>query len=129
MVYTSEHPALAALEILNGWEAYSTLSGYHLYCCLFDETLVLEARSDLDVRDKSATRNYGDAWITNRDSVVLKVSSVAIPASYNYLINPNHPDFLPRVKTEHYGLFAFDERVEKLVREANRDKRPNSRSA
>lgn len=120
MVYTSEHPALAALEILNGWEIYANLYGYHLYSCTFDDALILEAPSDLDVQDRALTRAYGDAWVRERRSIVLKVSSVVVLESYNYLINPNHPDFLPNVRLEHLGPFMFDERVEKLVQKAKK---------
>jgi len=120
MVYTSEHPALAALEILNGWEIYANLSGYHLYRCTFDDALILEAPSALDVQDRALTRAYGDIWVRERRSVILKVSSVVVSESVNYLINPNHPDFLPNVRLEHLGPFRFDKRVEKLVQEAKK---------
>ena len=120
MVYTSEHPALAALEVLNGWEVYANLSGYYLYRCTFDDALILEAPPTLDVRDRAATRAYGDAWVGERRSVILKVGSVVVSESANYLINPNHPDFLPNVRLENMGPFRFDKRVEKLVQEAEK---------
>lgn len=118
MVYTAEHPALAALEILNGWEVYAKLSGYFLYRCTFAAESALEAPAELDVRNREATRAYGDAWAGGRESVALKVSSLAVPDACNYLLNPNHPDFSARVTLELLGPFAFDARVEKLVREA-----------
>ena len=118
MVYTAEHPALAALEILNGWEVYATLSGYFLYRCTFDAECVLGAPAELDVRNREATRAYGDAWVQARESVVLKIRSLAVSNAYNYLLNPNHPDFTAVVKLEALSAFAFDARVEKLVREA-----------
>jgi RES domain-containing protein len=124
LVYTSEHPALAALEILHGWEVYATLRGYHLYRCTFpltgSETLVREAPEDLDIFNKTATRAYGDAWVQRQESAVLKVRSV-VPESYNYLLNPSHPEFMAQVKLEHLGSFGFDERIEELVRRAKLD--------
>jgi len=118
LVYTAEHPALAALEILNGWEVYARLSGYHLYRCAFDAAGVLETPPDLDVRDREATRAFGDAWVQGRGRVALKVPSAAVPDAYNYLLNPDHPDFADKVRLEALGPFAFDARVEKLVQEA-----------
>jgi RES domain-containing protein len=118
VVYTAEHPALAALEILNGWEMYARLSGYHLYRCAFDAAGVLETPPDLDVRDQEATRAFGDAWVQARGSLALKVPSVAVPDAYNYLLNPNHPDFADQVTLEPLGPFAEGTRVEKLVRDA-----------
>ena len=119
MVYTAEHPALAALEILNGWEVCTTLSGYFLYRCTFGAEHVLGVPANLDVRDREVTRVYGDAWIQRRESVVLKVRSLAIHEVYNYLLNPNHPDFAARVKLEPLGAFAFDARTKKLVKKAH----------
>jgi RES domain-containing protein len=104
---------------LSSWEAYATLSGYHLYRCTFAEALVLEAPQTLDVQDKAATRAYGDAWVVSQDSVVLGVPAVVAPESLNYLLNPNHPDFLAQVALEPLGPFAFNARVEALVRNAN----------
>ena len=119
MVYTAEHPALAALEILTGWEVYATLSGYFLYRCTFGAEHVLGAPAELDVRDREVTRVYGDAWVQSCESVVLKVRSLAIPGAYNYLLNPNHPDFAARVKLKPLGAFAFNARTKKLVRKAH----------
>ena len=117
MVYTAEHPALAALEILNGWEVYANLSGYSLYRCTFGAEAVLDAPPDLNVDDRAATRAFGDAWVRGRASVVVRVRSAAVAAANNYLLNPDHPDF-PKVGLEALGPFALDARVEKLVREA-----------
>jgi RES domain-containing protein len=119
IVYTSEHPALAALEILNGWEVYANLRGYHLYRCTFETALVCETATSLDIHDRAATRTYGDAWVRKRESVALKAPSVAVAESSNYLFNPNHPDFLAKVKLEHLGPFSFDERVERLVQKSS----------
>lgn len=91
MVYTAEHPALAALEILNGWEVYANLSGYLLYRCTFGAAAVLDAPPDLNVDDRAATRAFGDAWVRGRASVALRVRSAAVVAAYNYLLNPDTP--------------------------------------
>jgi len=121
LVYTSEHPALAALEILGGWEVYTTLSGYHLYRCAFDEALVPAAPREIDIFDESRTRAYGDAWVRAQQSAVLKVRSVVVPESYNYLLNPHHPDFLSQVELTPLGPFVFDKRVERLIQQAKQE--------
>ncbi len=41
---------------------------------------------------KDATRGVGDAWLSGRRSVLLRVPSVVLPHSYNYVINAAHPD-------------------------------------
>lgn len=121
MVYTSAHLALAALEILNYWEEYSSLNGYFAYASHFDESLVQTATLEReDALDKSKARAYGDHWIASRSSVVLRVPSVTIQTGMNYLLNSNHPDFYQAVKLEALGSFSFDARVTALLTQAKR---------
>lgn len=110
IVYTAENPALAALEILNAWKRYSDLNGYSLYLCRIDADSTVDAVPDLaaqglDPRDQEATRAFGDAWVESGLSVALRVPSVAAPASYNYLLNPDHPEFPEAVARELLGPF------------------------
>ena len=118
MVYTSEHIALSALEILTGWEAYPSLQGYHLYRATFAETHIVEAPESLDVHNKTLTRDFGDTWIREGQSLALKVPSVVAPYSFNYLLNPAHPDFYNEVRLEPLGPFIFDKRIEGLTEAA-----------
>ena len=117
VVYTAEHAALAALEILAGWEVYASLQGYSLYRCTFDEALLEDAIDDLDARDRAQTRAYGDAWVREARSVALRVPSVVAPESFNVLLNPDHPDFR-QVEVEPLGPFSFEERIAALVERA-----------
>ncbi len=114
VVYTAEHTALAALEILAGWEVYASLQGYSLYRCTFEEALALDVPADLDVRSKEATRVFGDAWVREAQSVALRVPSVVAPESYNVLLNPDHGDFR-RIALEALGPFSFEARLTALV--------------
>ena len=53
---------------------------------------------------------FGDQWISESMSAILKVPSAIIPKESNYLINPNHPDFLKTsIKSEE--PFIFDDRI------------------
>ena len=50
--------------------------------------------SDWNSRPVSPSiKSVGDRWAKKRESAVLKVPSVVVPEEYNYLLNPNHPDF------------------------------------
>ncbi len=117
MVYTAEHAALAALEILAGWEVYASLQGYSLYRCTFAEALALDAPAGLDVHSKEATRAYGDAWVREAQSAALRVPSVVAPESHNVLLNPGHKDFR-QIVLEPLGPFSFEERLAALVERA-----------
>jgi RES domain-containing protein len=120
VIYTAEHPALAALEMLTSWDDYENFSNYHLYRCEFSEDAVLDVLDDnnvtgRDVLDRSSTQPYGDQWVASQASVVLRVPSVVVPASFNYVLNPDHPDFDRLTKREPLGLFRYDERILNLV--------------
>lgn len=41
----------------------------------------------------SSPQQLGDQWVSLEESVALRVPSVVVPYSYNYLPNPLHPSF------------------------------------
>lgn len=123
VAYGSANVALAAMELLAHWGRYGRLDGYHLYSLRFSETDVedaLERGPELDIEDRAQTRRYGDAWASEQRSVVLRVRSVVVPFSDNYVINPRHPD-APRVlgTVESHGAFVYDKRIVELVQIAS----------
>lgn len=125
VIYTAEHPALAALEMLTAWDDYQDFRRYHLYRCEIDEDAVHDAIPDLrvdsiDIHDKQATQQYGDAWTRARRSVALRVPSVVSAASYNYLLDPDHPDFETSVRRHHVGPYQYDARLLDLLERAER---------
>lgn len=99
VVYTSDTAALAALEILVHIRRRSRVPNFVLIACYFHEALV----EDLDVSQlpddwsaaaaPTALRKFGDQWVRSRASAVLKVPSAVIPMDFNYILNPEHPDF------------------------------------
>jgi RES domain-containing protein len=42
--------------------------------------------------DEALTRKLGDGWLKSRRSVLARVPSAILPATFNYLLNPRHPD-------------------------------------
>jgi RES domain-containing protein len=40
----------------------------------------------------SSTQAIGDAWVSSGASAILRVPGV-VPVEFNYVFNPNHPDF------------------------------------
>lgn len=40
-----------------------------------------------------ATRDVGTEWVNRGASAILAVPSAVIPAEWNFLLNPKHPDF------------------------------------
>jgi RES domain-containing protein len=57
-----------------------------------------------------STQKIGYKWISRSKFSVLKVPSTIIMEEYNYLINPNHPDFAG-MKIGKSQRFKFDPRL------------------
>lgn len=99
VVYVSDTRALATLEVLAGLETTGPIGEYVLIGVEFADALV----SGVDPNDlpqgwdatppSSPSQAIGDDWLEGGASAVLRVPSVVIPAEFNYLLNPAHPDF------------------------------------
>jgi RES domain-containing protein len=99
VVYTSESISLATLELLAKAGRRQRLSGRVVLPVTFGEHSVI-AYDKSDLPDGFGERPYGpasqqvgDDWVQSEESLVLRVPSVVVPAEYNYLINPGHPEF------------------------------------
>jgi RES domain-containing protein len=108
VIYTAEHPALAAWEVL-------------VHFGLVAETAPLDHRLvALDVPDHAETMHIphvphdppavGREWLESGQGLLLCVPSVVIPESRNYLLNPAHPD-MAAVVVQELGVFVFDARI------------------
>ncbi|MBI5722977.1 MAG: RES family NAD+ phosphorylase [Planctomycetes bacterium] len=99
MIYTSGSRSLAMLEMLVHISSEDILKHYVFFELTFDETLVREVPiSDLPRNwwrspPIPAARRIGDLWIANLDRPILRIPSAVVRTEWNYLINPNHPDF------------------------------------
>ena len=60
----------------------------------------------------SALKKIGDTFCRNREYLVLKIPSVILPEEYNYLINPEHPDF-KKIKVIKKNKIIIDERLDR----------------
>lgn len=57
-----------------------------------------------------ATQTFGAEWARAARSAVLRVPSTVVLGEFNYLVNPDHPDFT-KVKISPPEPFAFDLRL------------------
>jgi RES domain-containing protein len=56
------------------------------------------------------SQRFGDAWVSESRSAVLRVESVAVNRmESNFVLNPRHPDF-SRIESEPPQEFLFDQR-------------------
>lgn len=98
-VYTSGSLSLSLLEILVQANDRSYLHQCVIFFADIPESLIdFPKRTDLPDRWDQipygrASQEFGDNWFSSNTNPVLKIPSVVVPIEYNYVLNPNHPDF------------------------------------
>lgn len=100
MVYASQSCSLAALEIavhLNNTAALDAYSVCRLqvpsaYCETVDAVDLPQGWDEMSVNPLVA-QAWGDLWLANGVTPVVKLPSVVMPNEYNFLLNPRHEDF------------------------------------
>jgi RES domain-containing protein len=106
MLYTAATPELAALEVRVHLDLPPELvpDDYVLMSVNLDG-LAVEQAPDLpfDVAE------FGDRWLLEQRTPVLRAPSVIIPESTNLLVNPLHPGGCGRIHA--IRDFAFDPRL------------------
>ncbi len=96
IIYTSQTPAGALLEVLVHLrvEPDELPEGYRLLS--IDIPGRLKPRNVRMPKgwehDIAQSRAKGDAWLSGGKSALLRVPSAIVPAAYNILLNPEHPD-------------------------------------
>lgn len=98
VIYTAESLPLALLETLVGLTSYKQLYQYVFFQADVSTEHVEELGENLPTGwdthpPRSVSKDIGDAWVSSGRSLVLRVPSVIVPYSYNYLMNPEHPAF------------------------------------
>ena len=58
-----------------------------------------------------ALAEYGDAWCAEKGSIALRVPGALSPVEYNFLLNPEHPDFFRIIQQAEAIPFRFDNRL------------------
>lgn len=100
VVYAAEHLSLAALEMFVGLSRVDNGETFFAYpldihakvqvLTLVPSSLPLDWRA---IKHPESTKAVGDAWVRSGESAIFRVPSVLIPAEYNLILNPIHPDF------------------------------------
>lgn len=99
IVYCAPNPATALLEVLVHTEIRIENVPVNFRYVEIEAPDALAAE-DLDTSalaeswrmDLPATRRAGDQWLQSSRTALLRVPSVIVPATWNVLINPRHPD-------------------------------------
>jgi RES domain-containing protein len=100
VVYLADCPAGALLErIVQMTDMYEDafLPDFYqlLKVAVPDELAIkpLNAIAPTDWKERPEfTRAIGDVWLTSRETALARVPSAIAPQTWNYLLNPEHPD-------------------------------------
>jgi RES domain-containing protein len=122
VIYCAESIALAFLENMVRRQG----AGFNLDF----KIMIVEIPDDLSVtvihssglpngwrnfRDYSFCQPLGDAWYDEGKTCILKVPSSVLPESNNYVLNPEHPDYI-RIKLAGVTNLVPDERIEEILK-------------
>src|SRR5262245_56634277 len=96
IVYCSENPAAALLEILVHFEidVRDLPPRYRLMKLSAPDNLQVQSVPDLPPswpKQTDMTRALGDQWLRKVQSPLLRVPSAVVPETFNMLLNPAHP--------------------------------------
>ncbi|CAN7508180.1 RES family NAD+ phosphorylase [Rhizobium sp. LjRoot254] len=112
VVYCSDHPATALLEIIvhiDPEEMASTYQVLKIFCPDDLPTYIAnEPKNKLDSSD--FTRALGSMVLGGGQYCLLDVPSIVMPLARNILINPDHPA-ADRIRIEEKHLLPFDQRL------------------
>jgi RES domain-containing protein len=98
VIYFAESPTAALVETLVHLEVDSEdiPDFYTLLKILVPDSLVIQsldppAGSEWK-QDMELTRRIGDAWLASQETPLARVPSAIAPQTWNYLLNPEHPE-------------------------------------
>jgi RES domain-containing protein len=116
VVYFAESPTAALVETLVHLEVESedTPDFYTLLKIVVPEDFAirpLDPPTGSDWKqDLKLTRRMGDAWLASLETPLARVPSAIAPHTWNYLLNPEHPD-AKQVKVVEVITERFDNRL------------------
>jgi RES domain-containing protein len=110
VVYMAQNISLAVLENLVHMSKEDFPVGYITVSALIPDGLSVLSEDDF-TRDHPAIgqKELGDLWLASAGSAVLRVRSAVISDEFNFLLNPQHPEF-KKIVVEPPVPFVFDER-------------------
>lgn len=114
IVYLSEHPALALLEVLVNLKGIFPDRYQLIKVVAGDNVLIDELSISSDWKENpSAARLAGDSWLAGGRTALISVPSAVCPEAVNFLFNPLHSD-AANVTVEWVRWVEYDKRFFKI---------------
>lgn len=117
IVYLSDHPASALLEVLVHLEvdpedlpaSLQLLTVEAGDDVAFDRVETGELGADWQT-NPGETQRHGGSWLLAARTALLRVPSAIVPFAWNWLLNPDHPD-MAKVRIDDVRRVTFDPRL------------------
>jgi RES domain-containing protein len=113
VVYTSEHPAITLLEMIVHTDRQYLPTTYQLLKIRGPDNLKVGNCGNLEKdwqKHPARTQAIGNNWLARLETPILKVPCAVAPESWNYLINPVHPD-AARIEIKSAQIVPVDARL------------------
>ena len=118
-LYTSENPALALLEVLVHVDESELPPHLFLMTIEVDDKAPLYTVPDTRlpanwrVPDNMELKRIGDNVFRKNIHVGIKAKSAVLPNQFNYILNPDHPDYTKMVRVMKVEPLDVDQRLGK----------------
>lgn len=116
VIYTAESRSLACLENLVHRSGEGNNDGYRVMQINVPDHLKIDSIEETKLKPGwQKIENYmycqkiGGDWLSAGNTAILKVPSVLIKNEFNFILNPNHPDFR-KIRLTGTEDFIFDPR-------------------
>jgi RES domain-containing protein len=120
VVYISESLALSVLEKFIHLGSDASHIKFAYFKIEITNSIPVEKLKASDLPDdwtaeppQDSTKDIGSNWAKEAGTAVLRVPSVLVPRSWNYLLNPAHNDF-KKIRISDPMPFVFDSRMWKV---------------
>lgn len=117
IVYLAESPSSALLEVFVHLEIDEDHrpDSYQLLKIEADDSLPFEtidfaSLSSAWMSNELETQSRGDAWLSAKRTLLLRVPSAITPETWNWILNPRHPD-AAKVRIIQSAIRAYDTRL------------------
>ena len=117
IIYTAANRSLAMAEVAVHFTLATLPADYMMVCIEIPDEVTIQK---VDVNDLPSnwnefphpltTQSFGDKFVAAYKSCVLRIPSAVTQGDYNFLINPNHPDF-EKIAIRSIEKFPFDKRI------------------